>query len=204
MKMKKTFRKIITPEGRLSYPAILAPKFNKLSGRDEYSCVLLFRKGQDLSVLKNLIRETGAEKWGPDQARWPRSEGLGPRIPLRDQGEKADEEGRLPRGLETGAFFATLRSVQPPGVVGPDNSWITEERDLYPGCWVKCSVTCYTYGGPGTTFRAGIGLGLQNVQKQRDGEPLGAPRMDPEEEFKPVDGVDLAGVTGSNPEDELI
>ena len=50
-----------TPKFRVSYPNVFKPRRNELNGKDEYSVVALFKKGEDLSKLKKLVQEA-AEK----------------------------------------------------------------------------------------------------------------------------------------------
>lgn len=213
-------RKTLTSEVQLSYPALLKAKL-KYQTKDEYeySALLLFKAGEDCSKpapgatisLKELVRLAAVEKFGQANLDlWARQNvknralGIPPafRTPFRDQAEKIKEEGASD-GLVAGNLFVTVKSTRPPGIVNADNSRITEEKDIYGGCWVRCSVTAFPYGGPGTTYTPGVSLWLVNVQKLRDDTPFGGMRIAPEEEFAPVEDTG-EGAIGGTTADSLI
>src|SRR5258708_5692161 len=155
-----------TPEFRVSYPNVFKARKNELSGEDEYSVVALFPKDANLTALKNAAAQTLIDKFGTDQTKWPK----GLRNPFRDQGER-EKDGKLPEGLEAGAIFINLKAKQRPGVVDQNVNEIVEERDFYAGCYAIASVRPYYYDKKGNK---GIAFGLNNIQKRRDGDPLGS------------------------------
>lgn len=210
-------RKALSPALRLSFPSLLKAKL-KYKSKDEYeySCILLAPPGEDFTkpapgsqfALKELVRLAAVEKFGQANLDiWARQNvknrelGIPPafRTPFRDQAEKIKEEGKM-EGLVAGSLFFTTRSTRPPGIVAADNSRITEEKDIYGGCWVRVSVTAFPYGGPGTEFTPGVSLWLSNVQKLRDDTPFGGMAIAPEEEFAPADehGGAVAGTTAES------
>lgn len=177
---------IITPEFRVSYPAVFKPKKNELNGKDEFSVVALFPKGADLSALKKAAQEAIIEKWGPDQKKWPANL----KSPFRDQGEKAkrDEvtgETVLPPGHEAGAIFMNLRTTQRPQVVDQNVQEIIDASAIYGGCFAKASVRCYAYDQKGNR---GVAFGLGNLQKTRDGDAFGG-RTLAADDFAPIAGA---------------
>ena len=170
-----------TPEFRVSYPNVFKPKRNDLNGKDEFSIVALFKKGQDLSVLEAAIVKAATDKWGPDKLKWPKPL----RNPIRDQGERAKEvDGKrvLPAGHEEGAKFINLKSAQRPGVVDQNVQDILEESQFYAGCYARASINAFAYDQKGNR---GVSFGLGNIQKMREGEPLGN-RARPEQDFAPI------------------
>ena len=170
-----------TPHFRVSYPNVFKPKRNDLSGKDEYGLVALFKKGEDLSKLKAAAQKAITDKWGPDKNKWPANL----RSPFRDQAERAkDVDGKriLPAGHEEGAIFINLKSAQRPGVVDQNVEQIIDESQFYAGCYAIASVNAYAYDQKGNR---GVSFGLGNVQKVKDGEPLGN-RARPEQEFAPI------------------
>lgn len=172
---------INTPEFRVSYPNVFKPKRNDLNGKDEYSIVALFKKGQDLTALKAAAQKAIVDKWGPDKAKWPQNL----RTPFRLQEERAKEvDGKrvLPAGHEEGAIFLNLKSSQRPGVVDQNVQDILDESQFYAGCYARASSNAYAYDQKGNR---GVSFGLGNIQKMRDGEPLGN-RAKPENDFAPV------------------
>ena len=162
---------IQTPEFLMSFPYLITaqmPRPNKdgsPSGKKaKYSVVMLFEKGEDLSALKKLVQDYAIEKFGPDKAKWPKL-----KLPFRDQADRL--EGPKPlAGYVAGAIFATPTSERRPPVVGPDaRTIITNEADIYAGCYGRAFVNVFYYKVEGNQ---GLSFGLQMVQKTRDGEPL--------------------------------
>lgn len=171
---------IITPKFRVSYANVFEARLNDMSGKMEYSLVALFPKNADLTQLKKAIHKTMLEKHGADKTKWPKKW----KNPLRDQGEKADEEtGKMPEGLVKGAFFLNLKSKIRPGVVDGDLNKIIDETEFYSGCYAMASVNPFYYDQKGNK---GVSFGLVNVQKVDDGEPLSG-RTTPEQDFKPIE-----------------
>ncbi|MCA9339693.1 MAG: DUF2815 family protein [Candidatus Saccharibacteria bacterium] len=172
---------IVTPEFRVSYPNVFKAQVNKLSGREEFSIVALFPKGADLSKLKAAAQEAMVKKWGSDKAKWPKNI----RSPFRDQGERAKEvDGKMvmPAGHEEGAIFLNLKSANRPGVVDQNVQDIIDESQFYAGCFARASLNAYAYDQAGNR---GVSFGLGNIQKTKDGDPLGN-RARPEHEFAPI------------------
>lgn len=182
---------VTTPNFRASYPQVFKPKKNDLNGKDEYSVVALFPKGADLNALKAAAEAAVVEKWGKDKSKWPQRL----KSPFRDQGEKAknvDGKMVLPAGYEEGAVFLTLKSTQRPGVVDQNVQNILDESQFYAGCWARATVRAYAYDQKGNQ---GVAFGLQNIQKVRDGDPLGG-RTRAEDDFSPVDSGAAEAGTG--------
>lgn len=163
---------VMTPKFRVSYPNVFKAKRNDLNGKDEYSIVALFKKGEDLSALKKAVEDCLTEKLGADKSKWPKNL----KSPFRDQGER---EGS---GYEAGATFINLKSSQKPGVVDANVQPIIDENEFYAGCYARATVRPYYYDQKGNK---GIAFGLQNVQKVSEGEPLSG-RASATNEFAPV------------------
>ena len=180
---------IVTPEFRASYPALLQPKKNDLSGENEFSVVALFKKGEDLSVLKKACEDALAEKFGTDRTKWPK----GLKTPFRDQAEK-EKGGVLPAGYEAGAYFCTFKTKVKPGIVDGGLHAVIDPSVVYGGCYMKASVRAGAWEGKkdGKVVSRGVSLFLQNIQITRNGEPLGMPRVAAEKEFAPVAGSGAA------------
>lgn len=187
----------VTPMFRVSYPNVFKAKKNDLNGKDEYSLVALFPKDADLSALKKAAQDAIIEKWGPDKTKWPDKL----KSPFRDQGEKAkkDDKGAmvLPDGHEAGAIFLTLRSTQRPGLIDQQKQDIIDSSAFYGGCFARASVSVYAYDQKGNR---GVGFGLQNVQKMKDGPPFGG-RTLAQDDFTPIEGAAAAASSASSPTD---
>jgi hypothetical protein len=169
---------IMTPRFRASYPKLFKAELNEMSGKLEYSVVALFKKGEDLSKLKKAAEDLLVEKLGADRAKWPKKL----KSPFRDQSER-EKDGVLPAGHEEGAVFITLKSESKPGVINGNLEPIIDASEIYAGCLCLATVRPYYYDKNGNK---GVSLGLQNVQKVADGEPLGGARVAAATEFAPV------------------
>jgi hypothetical protein len=195
----------VTPTFRVSYPKLFKPELNNLNGKMEYSVVALFKKGEDISKLKAVVKAAIEKKWGADPSRWPKKVGADGkavnaiRSPFRDQAErkKAKDDGTifLPPGYEDGAVFINLRTTQRPVIVDQKKNDIIDETQVYAGCWCKAYVSAFAYDQKGNQ---GVSLSLGGIQKVKDDEPIsGRPRA--EDMFSPIEGAgDMAvGAGGS-------
>lgn len=183
MKGTNLMGNILTPEFRASFVYAFRPQASLEEGKEpKYSVTMLFKKGADLTALKKVAHQAAVEKWGDK---------IPPNLysPFRDQGEKDYD------GYEAGAIFLTATSKQKPGVVDQNVQDIINEADFYSGCWARATVRAFAYGGAGTKFKAGVGFGLQNIQKLRDDKPLGG-RTRATDDFAPVEMA--AGETASS------
>lgn len=170
---------VMTPEFRTSFSYVFRPSKPMEPGQEpKYSLTMLFKKGENLDVLKKAAQEVIVEKWGADKAKWPKNM----RTPFRDQGEKEHA------GYEAGAVFITATSKQKPGLVDgrQNNADIIDESQFYSGCYARATLKAFAYDRAGNR---GVAFGLQNVQKIRDGEPLSG-RLKAQDEFEPVSGGD--------------
>lgn len=137
--------------------------------------VLIDKRDTDtVSKLKSLINEViKAEFQG-------KSTNL--KLPLRDGDEEADEKGDYVKGY----YFFNCKSKKKPQVVGTEKNDLTgklepigpgEEPDEFKsGDWGRVSVNLYAYGKEAGSKSKGVAVGLGNVQKLKDGEPLSASR----------------------------
>lgn len=169
---------VVTPVARVSFPNLFTPRAqkNQPDGKKKYSVALLFKKDEDLTILKKAAAAVLADKFGADREKWPKKL----KLPFLDQGEQEYE------GYEKGCQFIRCNSDQKPGVVNGRNEPISDESTVYPGCYGRATVRAFYYDNSGNK---GVSFGLQNFQKTGDGEPLGG-RMKAEDEFTPVDGDD--------------
>lgn len=178
--------KATTPYFRVAYPSVFKPKRNNLSGKDEYSVVALFKKGENLDALKKAAQAAVIAKWGEDKAKWPSNL----KSPFKQQGERIAsakrEDKAVPQGYEQDAIYINLKSAQRPGVVGQDVQPIIDEAEFYGGCWALATVNAFAYDQSGNR---GVSFGLMNLQKFKDDDHFGN-RSKPEDDFKPVANPD--------------
>lgn len=215
-KMKSESVKLVTCEGRLSFPALFEAKAAKAGDKAKYSATLLFRvketpaskaageKVVDIEPLKALVRAVIEEKFGTDRTKWPQiGDGVGLlKLPFRDGMEpgKKDKAG-YGEGIVYVAFGSPATNARP-GIVyahaGPDGkpAPLTVPSDIYGGCYARVTTNAYYWEYMGKT---GVSLGLQNVQKIRDGEPFGG-RGAAENDFEAIEqpaGVPAGAATAT-------
>lgn len=89
----------------------------------------------------------------------------------------------MPYGAECkGCWVFTASSKNPPFVVDCNVQHIIDPTQVYSGMWGNVNISLFPYNSNG---KKGIGIGLNGVQKVRDGEPLTG-RVTAEEAFQAV------------------
>ena len=87
------------------------------------------------------------------------------KTPLRDgDAERPDDEAYA------GSYFVNANSGTAPGIVDADRNPILDRSEVYSGVYGRASINFYAFNSNGNQ---GIACGLNNLQKIRDGEPLG-------------------------------
>ena len=87
------------------------------------------------------------------------------KTPLRDgDTERPDDPAYA------GAYFVNANATSAPGIVDADRNPILTRSEVYSGVYGRASITFYAFNSSGNR---GIACGLNNLQKIRDGEPLG-------------------------------
>lgn len=188
-------KKLVTPVFRASFPELFEaksfdggkPKFGlsavwtpaKFSASDKKRWAAI------MAALDEASMDRFKKKWDKLPANF--------KTGVRDGAEKADLEG-----YGEGTMFANITSMMRPGVVDVEKHIIAKdgaEREkleadgkdvsdklgseaIYPGCYMRATVTVYSYDNKGK----GVALGLQNVQKVADGERLDS-RTNAEDDF---------------------
>lgn len=87
------------------------------------------------------------------------------KTPLRDgDAERPDDEAYAD------SYFINANSGTAPGIVDADRQPILDRSDVYSGVYGRASINFYAFNSNGNK---GIACGLNNLQKIKDGEPLG-------------------------------
>jgi len=81
------------------------------------------------------------------------------------------------------SYFINANSTTAPGIVDADRQPILERSEVYSGVYGRASINLYAFNSNGNR---GIACGLNNLQKIRDGEPLGG-RTRAEDDFADLD-----------------
>lgn len=159
--------KVLTGEVRLSYVNLTSPRAAQQGGDPKYSVTLLIPKTDNATKtdIDNSIRaayeEGVSKKWGGAHPQ--------PKTIIHD-GDGLRPSG-LPFGEECkGCWVITASSKNKPQVVGIDNiNCELAPNDIYSGMYGRVTLNFFAYDTAGSK---GVGCGLGNVMKTRDGEPL--------------------------------
>lgn len=163
--------KVLTGEVRLSYVNVVAPRKTNPDDPNEtpkFSVTLLIPKS-DVAVKQNIDASIEAAAADAQGKIW---NGVRPPvlpIPIHD-GDGVRENG-TPYGPECkGCWVITASSKNKPQVV--HQSDINTEllpQDIYSGMYARVTINFYGYARAG---KRGVGCGLGNIMKTRDGDPL--------------------------------
>lgn len=159
--------KVLTDEVRISYANLTTPRATQQGGEPKYSVTLLIPK-TDVATLKDIEASMNAAYEDGVTKKWA---GAHPqkKIILHD-GDGLRPSG-TPFGEECkGHYVITASSRNKPQVVGIDN--INTElapNDIYSGMYARVTLNFFPYDTAGSK---GVGCGLGNVMKTRDGEAL--------------------------------
>ncbi|MDQ1088599.1 DUF2815 family protein [Siphonobacter sp. SORGH_AS_1065] len=168
--------KVITGLVRMSYVHVWEPQASmEEGGKDKYSVNLIIDK-KDKATVKAIEKAV-------DEAK---AEGLKSKFegkiieskfgyPLRDGDEDRPDDPNY-----AGCYFINASSLTKPGIVDINVKPILDRSEFYSGCYGKASINFYPYHVKG---KKGIACGLNNLQKIKDGEPLGG-NSRPEDDFK--------------------
>lgn len=169
---------ILTPEFRASFVALFKPSAPQGSNQEpKYSVRAMFPPTTNLKALKAAAEQAAIEKWGD---KIPKS--------LRSPFRRNDELENPVPGIGDDWIVMTFsaKADRRPGLVGPTLDDIIDDSLVYSGCWLRAEVRPYAYDNQGNR---GVSFGLQNVQKLRDDDPLGAARMPASKVFEAVEGA---------------
>lgn len=172
--------KVVTGIVRLSYANVWEPKSIN-GGAEKYSVSLIIPKSDKKTIadiekaIETAIKE-GASKFG---GKIPNKAAL--KLPLRDGDLERDDEAYKD------SFFVNANSTTPPQIVDTKVQPILDRNEVYSGVYARVSVTFYAFNSNGNK---GIACGLGNIQKVRDGEPLGG-RSNAIDDFTTLDDEDF-------------
>lgn len=175
--------KVVTGEVRFSYANVWKPKAQMDGGKEQYSVALLIPKKDTKTVaaieaaIEVATQKGLKEKWG---GKMPPAKKFN--NPLRD----GDDEKPTDPNYK-GMYFINCKSSQQPSIVDRAVNPILNQSEFYSGCYGKASINFYPFLVNGN---AGVAVGLNNLQKLRDGEPLaGGSRA--EDDFEAVAEEDI-------------
>lgn len=160
---KKNPTKVITGEVRLSYANVWEPKSIN-GGKEKYSASLLIPKDDKATIdaIEAAIEAAIKEGIGKLGGKIPPRGSL--KLPLRDGDTERDDEAYK------GHYFVNANSINQPQIVDSNVAPILDRSEVYSGCYARVSINFYVFN---TNGNRGVACGLGNIQKTRDGEPLG-------------------------------
>lgn len=168
MSMINNPMKVITGhKTRWSYANVWEPKSIN-GGTPKYSVSLIIPKSDTKTVEKihNAIQaayEEGQGKLKGNGRTVPALSVL--KTPLRDgDTERPDDPAYAD------SYFINANSASAPGIVDADRQPIIDRSEVYSGVYGRASINFYAFNSNGNK---GIACGLNNLQKIKDGEPLG-------------------------------
>ena len=160
--------KVITgPDTRWSYcNAWEAKSIN--GGTPKYSVSLIVPKGDTETVEKIKAAILAAYHEGESKLK-----GSGKTVPPMATIKNPLRDGDVERQSDpvyADAYFINANSATAPGIVDAACNPITTRSEVYSGVYGRASINFYAFNSNGNR---GIACGLNNLQKIRDGEPLG-------------------------------
>jgi len=166
--------RIITGKVRLSYANVWEAKSIN-EGAAKYTCSLIISKSDKETLdkikraydlaLKEGVQKFGAKTFNEKNITFPVHDG---------DVKKSDDEAYA------NSYYINTSSYQAPGIVDIYGSTITDQTQVYSGCYARVAITVYPFVRNGNK---GVAFGLQHIQKLSDGEPLGG-RSSAAETFK--------------------
>ena len=177
--------KVITGvDTRWSYANVWDPKSIN-GGTPKYSVSLIIPKSDKVTIQKikaaiQAAYEEGESKLKGNGKSVPSLSVI--KTPLRDGDlERPDDEAYK------NAYFVNANSATAPGIVDADRQQIIDRSEVYSGVYGRASINFYAFNSNGNK---GIACGLNNLQKIKDGEPLGG-KASAESDFATDDDDDF-------------
>ena len=182
--------RILTPEFRVSWPALFAPTAQNEGQTPKYSLTAIWRPSDFTDKEKALWAKIKAELDRVSQAAFGKPYAKLPsnfHKPLRDGADVSWN------GFGEGTVFARLSSLYKPGVVDRDRTPLIPTMavnadgtstpvapdEVYPGAYGRATTNVWAFDNQSK----GLSLGLMNVQITRAGERLDG-RVDAVDDFE--------------------
>lgn len=183
-KFKNPMKVITGPQTRWSFCNVWEAKSIN-GGTPKYSVSLIIPKSDTVTVDKINAAIQAAYTEGESKLKG-NGKSVPPlssiKTPLRDGDmERPDDEAYK------NSYFINANSAAAPGIVDADRNVILERSEVYSGVYGRASINLYAFNSNGNK---GIACGLNNLQKIRDGEPLGG-KSRAEDDFATDDDDDF-------------
>ena len=160
--------KVVTgKDTRWSYCNAWEPKSIN-GGTPKYSVSLIIPKTDTVTVEKIKAAIQAAYDEGQSKLK-----GNGKSVPALSAIKTPLRDGDLERPDDVAyanSYFVNANSATAPGIVDANCQPIIDRSEVYSGVYGRASINFYAFNSNGNR---GIACGLNNLQKIRDGEPLG-------------------------------
>ena len=176
--------KVVTGVVRLSYANVHEPKSIN-GGTPKYSVSLIIPKSdtKTLAAINAAVDAAIEEGRGKFGGKIPSKSAL--KLPLRDGDiDRPDDEAYAD------SYFVNANSNTAPEIVDKSLNPIMSRSEVYSGVYARVSVNFYAFNSNGNR---GVACGLGNIQKVRDGEPLGGKTSAADDFTTDSDGDDFLG-----------
>ena len=183
-KMQNPMKVITGLDTRWSYANVWDPKSIN-GGTPKYSVSLIIPKSDARTLAKIKTAIEAAYKEGEAKLK-----GSGKTVPALSAIKSPLRDGDTERPDDPAyahAYFVNANAASAPGIVDADVNPILTRSEVYSGVYGRASITFYAFNSSGNK---GIACGLNNLQKIRDGEPLGG-KASAEEDFAADDDEDF-------------
>ena len=174
--------KVVTGVVRLSYANVWEPKSIN-GGAEKYSVSLIIPKAdtKTLGAIQKAIDAAIDEGRGKFGGKVPSKATL--KLPLRDGDvDRPDDEAYA------NCYFVNANSSSAPEIVDKSLNPVLNRSEVYSGVYARVSINFYAFNSNGNR---GIACGLGNIQKVRDGEPLGGKTSAADDFTSDYDGDDF-------------
>lgn len=174
--------KVVTGVVRLSYANVWEPKSIN-GGAEKFSVSLIIPKAdtKTLGAIQKAIDSAIEEGRGKFGGKVPSKATL--KLPLRDGDvDRPDDEAY------TNCYFINANSSSAPEIVDKSLNPVLNRSEVYSGVYARVSINFYAFNSNGNR---GIACGLGNIQKVRDGEPLGGKTSASDDFTSDYDGDDF-------------
>jgi hypothetical protein len=161
--VKKNHTQVVTGIVRLSYANVYEPKSIN-GGTAKFSVSLIVPKSdaKTIAAINTAVDAALEEGRGKFGGKIPNKAAL--KLPLRDGDAERDDEAYAD------AYFVNANSTTAPQIVDKSVNPILDRSEVYSGIYARVSINFYAFNSNGNR---GVACGLGNIQKVRDGEPLG-------------------------------
>ncbi len=174
--------KVVTGVVRLSYANVWEPKSIN-GGAEKFSVSLIIPKAdtKTLGAIQKAIDSAIEEGRGKFGGKIPSKAAL--KLPLRDGDiDRPDDEAYA------NCYFVNANSSSAPEIVDMSLNPVLNRSEVYSGVYARVSINFYAFNSNGNR---GIACGLGNIQKVRDGEPLGGKASAADDFVSDYDGDDF-------------